>query len=138
MKKFLLTLSIVGIIASVNIAMAESFDSLQNLTPVQKQKLTQIQFNYKSQIDALDNRIMDYKNKLAKAQADVTKSKEQKALITSSYQRNIQTLETQKAQLEEAMKNSYKSVMTAEQFREYSSQQLKVQDAFSEFVRTAK
>ena len=81
---------------------------------------------------------MDYKNKLAKAQADVTKSKEQKALITSSYQRNIQTLETQKAQLEEAMKNSYKSVMTAEQFREYSSQQLKVQDAFSEFVRTAK
>lgn len=138
MKKFLLTLSIVGIIASVNIAMAESFDTLQNLTPVQKQKLTQIQFNYKSQIDALDNRIMDYKNKLAKAQADVTKSKEQKALITSSYQRNIQTLETQKAQLEEAMKNSYKSVMTAEQFREYSSQQLKVQDAFSEFVRTAK
>ena len=138
MKKILLTLSIVGIIASVNIAMAESFDSLQNLTPVQKQKLTQIQFNYKSQIDALDNRIMDYKNKLAKAQADVTKSKEQKALITSSYQRNIQTLETQKAQLEEAMKNSYKSVMTAEQFREYSSQQLKVQDAFSEFVRTAK
>ena len=138
MKKILLTLSIVGIIASVNIAMAESFDSLQNLTPVQKQKLTQIQFNYKSQIDALDNRIMDYKNKLAKAQADVTKSKEQKALITSSYQRNIQTLETQKAQLEEAMRNSYKSVMTAEQFREYSSQQLKVQDAFSEFVRTAK
>ena len=35
MKKFLLTLSIVGIIASVNVAMAESFDSLQNLTPVQ-------------------------------------------------------------------------------------------------------
>lgn len=138
MKKFLLTLSIVGIIASVNVAMAESFDSLQNLTPVQKQKLTQIQFNYKSQIDALENKIMDYKNKLARAQSDVTKSKEQKALITSSYQRNIQILETQKAQLEDAMRSSYRSVMTAEQFREYSSQQLKVQDAFSEFVRTAK
>lgn len=138
MKKFLLTLSIVGIIASTNIVMAESFDSLSNLTPVQKQKLSQIQFNYKSQIDALENRIMDYQNKLARAKADITKSKEQIALITSAYERNIQTLETQKAQLEDAMNNSYRSVMTPEQFRQYSTQQIKVQDAFSEFVRTAK
>ena len=138
MKKILLALSIVGIIASSNVVMAESFDSLQNLTPVQKQKLSQIQFNYKSQIDALETRIMDYKNKLARAKADVTKSKEQIALITSAYERNIQTLETQKAQLEDAMKNSYRSVMTPEQFKQYSTQQIKVQDAFSEFVRTAK
>ena len=138
MKKFLLALSIVGIFVSCNTVMAESFDSLQNLTPVQKQKLSQIQFNYKSQIDALENRIMDYKNKLARAKADVTKSKEQLALITSAYERNIQTLETQKAQLEDAMKNSYRSVMTPEQFKQYSTQQIKVQDAFSEFVRTAK
>lgn len=138
MKKFLLTLSIVGIIVSTNIVMAESFDSLSNLTPVQKQKLSQIQFNYKSQIDALENRIMDYQNKLARAKADITKSKEQIALITSAYERNIQTLETQKAQLEDAMNNSYRSVMTPEQFRQYSTQQIKVQDAFSEFVRTAK
>lgn len=138
MKKFLLALSIVGIFVSCNTVIAESFDSLQNLTPVQKQKLSQIQFNYKSQIDALENRIMDYKNKLARAKADVTKSKEQLALITSAYERNIQTLETQKAQLEDAMKNSYRSVMTPEQFKQYSTQQIKVQDAFSEFVRTAK
>lgn len=138
MKKFLLALSIVGIIGSANIVMAESFDTLQNLTPVQKQKLSQIQFNYKTQIDELENRIMDYKNKLSRAKADITKSKEQLALITSAYERNIQTLETQKAQLEDAMKNSYRSVMTPEQFKQYSTQQIKVQDAFSEFVRTAK
>ena len=138
MKKFLLALSIVGIIASTNVVMAESFDSLQNLTPIQKQKLSQIQFNYKSQIDELENRIMEYQNKLAKAKEDVTKSKEQKALITSAYERNIQTLKTQKSQLEDAMKASYKSVMTTEQYKQYSMQQIKVQDAFSEFVRTAK
>ena len=138
MKKFLLALSIVGIIGSANIVMAESFDTLQNLTPVQKQKLSQIQFNYKTQIDELENRIMDYKNKLSRAKADITKSKEQLALITSAYERNIQTLETQKAQLEDAMKNSYRSVMTPEQFKQYITQQIKVQDAFSEFVRTAK
>ena len=138
MKKFLLALSIIGIIASTNIVMAESFDSLQNLTPAQKQELSQIQFNYKNQIDALDNKIMNYKNNLARVQKDITKSKEEIALVSSSYQRNIQTLETQKSQLEDAMRNAYRSVMTTEQFRQYSSQQLKVQDAFSEFVRTAK
>lgn len=138
MKKFLLALSMVGIIASTNVVLAESFDSLNNLTPVQKQQLSQIQFNYKTQIDALDNKIMNYKNNLARVQSDITKSKEQIAIATSTYQRNIQTLETQKAQLEDAMRNSYRSVMTPEQFRQYSSQQLKVQDAFSEFVRTAK
>ena len=138
MKKFLLALSIVGIIGSANIVMAESFDSLKNLTPVQKQKLSQIQFNYKAQLDELDNRIMDYQNKLARAKADITKSQEQKALITSAYERNIQTLQTQKSQIEDAMKASYKSVMTPEQFKQYSTQQIKVQDAFSEFVRTAK
>lgn len=138
MKKIMLALFVLGTIASANVVIADSFDKLQNLTPIQKQKLSQVQFSYKSQIDVLNNQIMDYKNKLAKAQSDVTKSKEQIALITSSYQRNIQTLETQKSQLEDAMNNSYKSIMTPEQFREYSSQQLKVQDAFSEFVRTAK
>ena len=138
MKKFLLALSIIGIIASTNIVMAESFDSLQNLTPAQKQELSQIQFNYKNQIDALDNKIMNYKNNLTRVQKDITKSKEEIALVSSSYQRNIQTLETQKSQLEDAMRNAYRSVMTTEQFRQYSSQQLKVQDAFSEFVRTAK
>lgn len=117
---------------------AESFDTIQNLTPVQKQKLSQVQFGYKNQIDALETKIMEYNTKLAKAKADKTKTKEQLALVVGAYERNIATLETQKKQLETAMNNAYKSVMSAEQYKEYSSQQLKVNDAFSEFVRTAK
>ncbi len=138
MKKILLTLAILGVIFSSNVVFAESFDSLQNLTPTQKQKLSQLQFSYKTQIDALETRIMAYKDKLAKAKADTTKTKEQIALLTGAYERNISTLETQKKQLEDAMKKSYQTVMTQEQFQQYSAQQIKVQDAFSEFVRTAK
>lgn len=138
MKKILLALVAVCIIFSANVVIADSFDSLQNLSPVQKQKLTQIQFSYKNQIDALETKIMDYKNKLAKVKSDNTKTKEQLALLASSYERNISTLETQKAQLEDAMDNAYKSVMTVEQYKQYRAQQIKVQDAFSEFVRTAK
>lgn len=138
MKKFLLAFVALGIICSANVVMADSFDSLQNLTPVQKQKLTQIQFSYKNQIDSLETRIMEYKNKLARAKSDTTKTKEQIALLTSTYERNISTLETQKEQLESAMDNAYKSVMTLEQYKQYRAQQINVQDAFSEFVRTAK
>ena len=138
MKKGLLALAIVGIIFSSNVVMAEEFDSLQNLTPVQKQKLSQLQLSYKTQIDALENRIMTYQDKLAKAKTDATKTKEQIALLTGAYERNISTLETQKKQLENAMKKSYQTVMTPQQYQEYSAQQIKVQDAFSEFVRTAK
>lgn len=138
MKKSLLALAIVGIIFSSNVVMAESFDSLQNLTPTQKQKLSQLQLSYKTQIDALETRIMTYQDKLAKAKADATKTKEQIALLTGAYERNIATLEAQKKQLEAAMKKSYQTVMTAEQYQQYSAQQIKVQDAFSEFVRTAK
>ena len=138
MKKSLLALAIIGIIFSSNAVMAEEFDSLQNLTPTQKQKLSQLQFSYKTQIDALETRIMAYKDKLAKAKADTTKTKEQIALLTGAYEKNISTLEAQKKQLEDAMKKSYQSVMTAQQYQQYSTQQIKVQDAFSEFVRTAK
>lgn len=138
MKKILLALVALGIIYSANVVMADSFDSLQSLTPVQKQKLTQIQFSYKNQIDSLETRIMEYKNKLARAKSDTTKTKEQIALLTSTYERNISTLETQKEQLESAMDNAYKSVMTLEQYKQYRAQQINVQDAFSEFVRTAK
>lgn len=138
MKKILLAFVALGIICSANVVIADSFDSLQNLTPVQKQKLTQIQFSYKNQIDSLETRIMEYKNKLARAKSDTTKTKEQIALLTSTYERNISTLETQKEQLESAMDNAYKSVMTLEQYKQYRAQQINVQDAFSEFVRTAK
>ena len=138
MKKTLLALAIVGMIFSSNVVMAEEFDSLQNLTPTQKQKLSQLQFSYKTQIDALENRIMAYQDKLAKAKADTAKTKEQIALLTGAYERNISTLNAQKKQLEEAMQKSYQTVMTPQQYQQYSTQQIKVQDAFSEFVRTAK
>ncbi|MBQ8887793.1 MAG: hypothetical protein IJY61_08850 [Candidatus Gastranaerophilales bacterium] len=138
MKRSLLAFAILGVIFSNCVVMAEEFDSLQNLTSVQKQKLSQLQFSYKTQIDALETRIMAYQDKLAKAKSDTTKTKEQIALLTGAYERNISTLETQKKQLEEAMKKSYQSVMTPQQYQQYSTQQIKVQDAFSEFVRTAK
>ena len=138
MKKILLAFAIIGIIYSSNVVFAESFDTLQNLTPTQKQKLSQIQFSYKNQLDALENKIMAYQDKLAKAKADTTKTKEQIALMIGAYERNIATLEAQKKQIENAMKKSYQSVMSTEQYKEYSAQQIKVEDAFSEFVRTAK
>ena len=106
MKKILLAFAIIGIIYSSNVVFAESFDTLQNLTPTQKQKLSQIQFSYKNQLDALENKIMAYQDKLAKAKADTTKTKEQIALMIGAYERNIATLEAQKKQIENAMKKS--------------------------------
>ena len=138
MKKSVITLTALSILFASNIAMAEGFDNISNLTPVQKQKLNQIHFNYKQENNALETKIMSYESKLAEVKNDANKSAQEKALIISTYERNISTLNAQKKQLEEAMQKSYQTVMTPQQYQQYSTQQIKVQDAFSEFVRTAK
>ena len=135
MKKTTLLLGIIAILASSASVFAEGFDSLENITPAQKQKLTQIQYNYKQENNSLEMRIMDYNNKIAQVKNDKDKTPEQVSLLTSAYERNLSTLKTQQKILEQKTDAMYKSVLTPEQYNQYKAQQLNVQDSFNNFLQ---
>lgn len=135
MKKTTLLLGIITILASSASVFAEGFDSLENITPAQKQKLTQIQYNYKQENNSLEMRIMDYNNKIAQVKNDKDKTPEQVSLLTSAYERNLSTLKTQQKILEQKTDAMYKSVLTPEQYNQYKAQQLNVQDSFNNFLQ---
>ncbi len=135
MKKIALMFGVILIFCSVNTAFADNFDSLEGLTEVQKQKLTQIQYNYKQQNDSLDNKIMDYNNKLKQLQNDKDKTSSQISLLSGAYERNLETLKAQQKQLKQETDASYKSVMTDEQFKQYQAQQINVDDSFNKFLQ---
>ena len=135
MKKTTLFLGIIALLASSVSVFAESFDSLENITSAQKQKLTQIQYNYKQENNSLEMRIMDYNNKIAQVKNDKDKTPEQVSLLTSAYERNLSTLKTQQKVLEQKTDAMYKSVLTPEQYNQYKAQQLNVQDSFNNFLQ---
>ena len=135
MKKTTLLLGIIAILASSASVFAYGFDSLENITPAQKQKLTQIQYNYKQENNSLEMRIMDYNNKIAQVKNDKDKTPEQVSLLTSAYERNLSTLKTQQKILEQKTDAMYKSVLTPEQYNQYKAQQLNVQDSFNNFLQ---
>ena len=135
MKKTTLFLGIIALLASSVSVFAEGFDSLENITSAQKQKLTQIQYNYKQENNSLEMRIMDYNNKIAQVKNDKDKTPEQVLLLTSAYERNLSTLKTQQKVLEQKTDAMYKSVLTPEQYNQYKAQQLNVQDSFNNFLQ---
>lgn len=135
MKKSFLILSIMCLALTSNIVFADNFDNLQNITPVQKQKLTQIQFSFKEENNALDMRIMEYNNKLNQLKTSTDKSPEQISLLTAAYERNLSTLKEQQKQLEQKTDALYKSVMTPEQYSQYKTQQVNVEDSFNKFLQ---
>lgn len=135
MKKTTLFLGIIALLASSVSVFAEGFDSLENITSAQKQKLTQIQYNYKQENNSLEMRIMDYNNKIAQVKNDPDKTPEQVTLLTSAYERNLSTLKTQQKILEQKTDAMYKSILTPEQYNQYKAQQINVQDSFNNFLQ---
>ncbi len=135
MKKTTLLLGVMAILASSGIVFAEGFDSLDGITPVQMQKLTKIQYNFKQENNSLEMRIMDYNNKIAQVKNDPDKTPEQVTLLTSAYERNLSTLKTQQKILEQKTDAMYKSILTPEQYNQYKAQQINVQDSFNNFLQ---
>ena len=137
MKKSVISLTVLSILFAANIAMADSFDNLSNLTPVQKQKLNQIQFNYKQEYNSLETRIMDYQSKLAQVENATDKSTQEKALIKSTYERNIATLKAQQNAVKANAEKMYQTVMTPAQFQQYNLQGAQAEMQMSEFLKGA-
>lgn len=137
MKKSVISLTVLSILFAANIAMADGFDNLSNLTPVQKQKLNQIQFNYKQEYNSLETRIMDYQSKLAQVENATDKSAQEKALIKSTYERNIATLKAQQNAVKANAEKMYQTVMTPAQFQQYNLQGAQAEMQMSEFLKGA-
>ncbi len=135
MKKTTLLIGVMALLASSSVAIAEGFDSLENITPAQKQKLTQIQYNYKQENNSLETRIMDYNNKINQVKNDPDKTPEQVSLLTSAYERNLATLKAQQKVLEQKTDSMYKSILTPEQYNQYKVQQINVQNSFDNFLK---
>ena len=135
MKKTTLLFGVMAVLASSGIVFAEGFDSLDGITPVQMQKLTKIQYNFKQENNSLEMRIMDYNNKIAQVKNDPDKTPEQVTLLTSAYERNLSTLKTQQKILEQKTDAMYKSILTPEQYNQYKAQQINVQDSFNNFLQ---
>lgn len=133
MKKLIIALGVLSVFCVS--ALAQDFSYLENLSPVQKQKLTQIYNNYKQENNTLEMRITNYKDKLNQLSKQTDKSAEQINLLKSAYERNLSTLTEQQAQLKKYTDDLYKNVMTADQYKQYQAQQLQAENAFSDFLR---
>ena len=137
MRKSVTTLTVLSILFATNFVMAEGFDNLTNLTPVQKQKLNQIQFNYKQDYNSLETRIMGYQSKLAQLQNATDKSAQEKALIKATYEKNIATLKAQQKAVKDNAEKMYQTILTPAQFQEYNLQTSKAELQMSEFLKGA-
>ncbi|MBQ3640459.1 hypothetical protein II906_00770 [bacterium] len=133
MKKIVLSLIAVGVLSGV--AFADLFDNLSNISPEQMEQLTQIHNTYKQKTDDMENKIMEYTDKLTKIQLSNDITAEQKALLSSAYERNLMVLQVQLDQLKSNADAAYKQILTDEQYKEYSAQQIRVENAFSDFLK---
>ena len=115
-------------------AFAQEFSYLDDLTPVQKQKLTQFNYSYEQNVKSLDMRIDSFKAKINQLKEETDKTADQINLLTSAYERNMSVLNSQKEQLKKQLEKQYESVMTPEQYKQYLAQQLQAKNAFSDFI----
>lgn len=134
MKKNLLILTLCAFIAAGS-AFAADINSLEGLTPAQKQKISQIQHQFKIQNDAIEQKIITYNSKISEVKNDVNKSTAEADILTSAYQKNIDTLKLEQKKLEESTDASYKTVLTEEQYKSLKEQQTNVEDAFQNFLK---
>lgn len=137
MKKSIISLTILSALFVANAALADGFDNLTNLTAAQKQKLNQIQFNYKQEYNALETKIMGYESQLKQVENDINKSAQEKALIKATYEKNIATLKAQQNIVKSNANKMYQTVMTPAQFQQYNMQETKAEIQMSEFLKGA-
>ena len=135
MKKFLLTILISSVFTASNLAFADTFDSLENLTPSQKQRISLVYNSYKIKNNELEDRIAAYNDKIAQIKADKDKTMDQISLLTATYERNIETLKNQQDYLTKETEEQYKKILTEKQFQQYQALQIQVQDSFKKFLQ---
>ena len=116
-------------------AFSQVFSYLDDLSAVQKQKLSQIYHSYKQENNSLEMRIMDYQTKLNKLETLQDRSAEQINLLKTAYERNIKTLAVQQELLKSKTERMYEAVMTPNQYKQHLAQQMQIDNAFSDFLR---
>lgn len=116
-------------------AFSQDFSYLDDLSAVQKQKLSQIYHSYKQENNSLEMRIMDYQTKLNKLETLQDRSAEQINLLKTAYERNIKTLAVQQELLKSKTERMYETVMTPNQYKQHLAQQMQIENAFSDFLR---
>ena len=135
MKNIVYTVFLSVVFCVVTPAVASDFSYLNNLTPVQKQKLERYDYSYQQNIHSLDMRIDNYRNKIKQINSQQDIPKQQADLLIFSYEKNIKTLVAQRDELKEKLDSQYKSIMTAEQYKQYSAHPVSIQNAYSDFLR---
>ncbi len=135
MKKNLLSFLLLSAFLFSGAVFAEMFDNLRNITPIQKQQLSNTYFEYKQRNNDLENKLSQYQSKLNQLQDEKDKTPTDISLLRSAYERNISVLKSQQAQLKKETDEKYKSIMTLEQYQEYQAQQLQTDNAFQNFLR---
>lgn len=111
------------------VCFAECSDLTCTITPAEQVRLNQIQYNYNQKNDVIEKRITEYTNKIDIVANDVNKTEAQKALLIGAYERNIETINAQKRQLEMETDALYKSVLGDEKYNIYKAQQKDIQDS---------
>lgn len=134
MKKNFIVLSAILLFASNNV-FADSFDNLSNLTTAQKEQLTQIHDAYKQENNAIETKIMEFNSKIAKIQKETDKSASDISVLTSAYQRNVDSLKAKQQKLAKQLDEDYKAVLSEEQYRQYELQKGFVDTAFNNFLQ---
>lgn len=114
---------------------ADEFDNLEGITPAQKEQITQIQLVYKQEYNTNETKIMDYTNKLNQIKQETNFDPSQQALLIGAYERNISALKSRQEQLKQETDEKYKTVLTDKQYHQYLSEQIKVENAFSDFLK---
>ena len=135
MKKLLTALIFLMTLGTFTVVNADEFDNLEGITPAQKEQIAQIQLVYKQEYNANETKIMDYTNKLNQIKQESNHDPSQQALLIGAYERNINALKSRQDQLKQETDEKYKSVLTEKQFHQYLTQQIKVENAFNDFLK---
>ncbi len=135
MKKLLTALIFLMTLGIFTVVNADEFDNLEGITPAQKEQITQIQLVYKQEYNANETKIMDYTNKLSQIKQETSHDPAQQALLIGAYERNINALKSRQEQLKQETDKKYKAILTEKQFQQYLSQQIRVENAFNDFLK---
>ena len=135
MKKINLMFVLFFLLSSFNFASAIDVEKITDLTPEQKTKIAEIQSNYTKEYNDNETKIMDYTNKLNQIKTDTDKTPEQISILSGAYERNLIAIKARQQQLKNETEETYKSILTEEQYKQYQLQQLQVDNAFSEFLK---
>ena len=135
MKKLLTALIFLMTLGIFTVVNADEFDNLEGITHAKKEQITQIQLVYKQEYNANETKIMDYTNKLSQIKQETSHDPAQQALLIGAYERNINALKSRQEQLKQETDKKYKAILTEKQFQQYLSQQIRVENAFNDFLK---